>query len=36
MPGNKIETIGFDHDHHMVMGIPPSYFIAEVLGWLKS
>ncbi len=37
MPGVEIETIGFDYDHlHMVMGIPPKYSIAEVMGKLKS
>ena len=37
MPGVRIETIGFDQDHmHMVMVIPPSYSISEVMGRLKS
>lgn len=37
MPGVKIETIGFDHDHlHMVIVIPPKYSIASVMGQLKS
>ena len=37
MPGEMIETIGFDADHlHMVMVIPPKYSIASVMGSLKS
>ena len=37
IPGVTIETIGFDRDHlHMVMGIPPKYSIASVMGKLKS
>ena len=37
MPGVELEKIGFDQDHvHMVMVIPPSYSIAEVMGQLKS
>ena len=37
MPGVKLETIGFDHDHlHMVMSIPPKYAISAVMAQLKS
>ena len=37
MPGVTVETIGFDKDHvHMVMVIPPTYSIADVMDRLKS
>ena len=37
IPGVRIETIGFDHDHlHMVIVIPPRLSIAAVMGRLKS
>ncbi|MBX7231591.1 MAG: IS200/IS605 family transposase [Bdellovibrionales bacterium] len=37
IPGVKIETIGFDQDHlHMVMGIPPKFSIAAVMGRMKN
>ncbi len=37
MPGVELETIGFDQDHlHMVMVIPPTYRISDVMGQLKS
>ena len=37
MPGVKIETIGFDHDHiHMIMVVPPKYSISGVMGRMKS
>jgi putative transposase len=37
MPGVTIEAIGFYQDHlHMVMGIPPKYAIADVMGTMKS
>ena len=37
MPGVRIETIGFDHDHlHLVMVIPPKYSISDVMGRMKG
>ena len=37
MPGVELKEIGFDKDHlHLVMEIPPSYRISEVMGKLKS
>lgn len=37
MPGDTVETIGFDFDHvHLVMSIPTKYRISLVLGGLKS
>jgi putative transposase len=37
MPGVKLETIGFDKDHLlMVMSIPPRYSIALIMRKLKS
>ncbi len=36
MPGVELEQIGFDKDHmHFVIGIPPKYAIADVMGELK-
>ena len=37
MPGVRIETIGFDHDHlHMILVVPPKFSVASVIGRLKS
>ena len=37
MPGVTVETIGFDGNHiHLVMSMPPSYRISDVMGRLKS
>lgn len=37
MPGVGIEMIGFAGDHlHMVMVIPPTYSISDVMGNMKS
>ena len=37
MPGVELEQMGFDEDHmHFVMGIPPKYAIAEVVGELNQ
>ena len=36
MPGVELEQMGFDEDHmHFVMGIPPKYAIADVMGELN-
>ena len=37
MPGVELEQMGFDEDHaHFVIGIPPKYAIADVMGELKN
>ena len=37
MPGVELEQMGFDEDHaHFVIGIPPKYAIADVMGELKT
>ena len=37
MPGVELEQMGFDEDHaHFVIGIPPKYAIADVIGELKN
>ena len=37
MPGVELEQMGFDEDHaNFVIGIPPKYAIADVMGELKN